>query len=121
LDHGTKNLMKNNAFKIEKLLGSFPNDTEEILSYLDKVKKYSGECGCSLGAKFLVVSLGIFVIYFFAFNDFELANILKTILFGILFIFTSSIVGKLVGIWIARIRLALLYKFLIVKYQIQGE
>jgi hypothetical protein len=113
--------MKKITFKIENMLNSFPNDREEILQYVDRAKKYSSECGCSLGAKFLIASIGIFIFYFFHSNDFGIANLLKEILLGILFIFTSSIVGKLTGIGIARMRLALLSKYLISKYHISGE
>jgi|SRR5882762_2662021 len=113
--------MKKTRFKIENLLNSLPNDREEILPYIDRVKKYSHECGCSLGAKFLVASIGIFLIYFFHANDFAIANLLKQIFLGILFIFTSSIAGKLIGIGIARIRLALLCKYLIGKYHLPGK
>jgi hypothetical protein len=113
--------MKKTTFKIENLLNSFPNDREEIFLYMDKVKKYSSECGCSMGAKFLMVSIGIFLIYFFRSNDFGVANLLKEFLLGILFIFTSSIIGKLIGIGIARLRLVLLSKYLIRKYRVLGE
>jgi len=113
--------MKKTSFKIENLLDSFPNDREKILLYVDRVKKYSNECGCSMGAKFLMASIGIFLIYFFHSNDCGIANLLKEFLFGMLFIFTSSIIGKLIGIGIARIRLARLSKYLIGKYHVLGE
>jgi len=113
--------MKKPSFKIDTLLNSFPNDREEILLYVDRVMKYRYERGCSLGAKFLLAAIGIFLIYFFHSHDFGLANLLKEIPLGLLFIFTSSIIGKLIGIGIARLRLALLYRYLIGKYHLLGE
>lgn len=113
--------MKDSTFKIENLLNSSTHDREEILLYVNRVKKYSSECGCSLGATFLMASIGVFIIYLFLSNGFGVANLLNQLLLGIFFIFTSSIVGKLIGIGMARIRLALLYKYLIARYQIQGE
>ena len=107
--------MKELAFKIEEFISSFPDDREEMLSYINRAKKYSSECGCSLGAKFLMVSTAIFIVYFFLSNDFAMANLPEEIFLGTLFIFTSTIVGKLAGIGIARIRLALLYKHLTAK------
>jgi len=113
--------MKKNTFKIENLLSSFPNDRQEIHLHVDRLKKYKDECGCSMGAKFLIASMGIFIIYFFHSHHFGIVDLLQQILLGIFSIFTSSIVGKIIGIGIARIRLALLYKHLFAKYPISGE
>lgn len=113
--------MKKTTIKFENLLLAFPDDREEILLSVDRAKQYRGECGCSLGAKFLIASLGIFGIYFFVFGDIDLISMLWEILLGLLFIFVATLVGKFMGIGIARIRLALLYRSLLAKYPIPGD
>ena len=113
--------MKTLLFKMDNLLGSLPHDSEEKRFYASRVKKYGMECGCSLGAKFLIASTGMFIVYFSLSNHFGIANLFKEILLGMFFIFTSSVAGKLIGIGMARIRLALLYKYLIAKYPVRGE
>lgn len=109
--------MKKSSFVIENLLISFPRDREEILHHADNMRKYSSECGCSLGALFLAASLAAYALYLF-FWDLSAAHLPRDILWGMLFIFVSSIVGKLIGIGIARIRLALLYRYLSTKYKV---
>jgi hypothetical protein len=109
--------VRNTSVKIGNLLNSFPSDGEGRSLYLENAKKYSTECGCSLGAKFLAASIGVFIVYLFLSHDFGLETLIKQMLFGTFFVFTASIVGKLIGIGIARIRLVLLYRYLVTKYQ----
>ena len=118
--------MKNTTVKIGNLLNSFPTDREERSRYLENAKQYSTECGCSLGAKFLATSFGVFMIYVFLSNDFGIASLVKYILLGTVFVFTSGIAGKLIGIGVARIKLVLLYRDLVgksraINHHILGE
>lgn len=110
--------------KIENLISSLPDDNTEKPLYRDSFKKYVHECGCSLGAKFLAISIAIFivyVVYLIFFSDLETANILALGPLGIFFVFISGIVGKLIGIGIAKLKLALFYRNLIDKYHIRGR
>lgn len=66
----------------------------------------------------MVISSLLWIVYLFASRGFILPNLLMTGLLGLVFIFTSTIAGKLLGIGIARLRLALLYKQLIARYHI---
>ncbi len=92
-----------------------------MLPYVNQAKQYSTECGCAMGAKFLAVALGIFVIYFISAHNFEFINILKQLALGMLFLFAASTAGKFIGIGLARIRLAMLYRQLAQKFPNQGD
>ncbi len=105
---------------LEGLLHSFPEERESLRPYVDRAKAYSNECGCSMGGAFLLGSLGLLILYCFLFNGFGRGNLLTDALWGTAFVFSAGIVGKLTGIGIARIRLALLYRHLVVKYQMKG-
>jgi hypothetical protein len=88
--------------------------------YVERAAAYSNECGCGMGGAFLIGSIGVLFLYGFFFKGFGGDNLLTEALCGIAFVFTASIVGKLTGIGIARIRLALLYRHLRVKYELEG-
>jgi hypothetical protein len=113
--------MKYSHIKIENLLNSLPDEREELLPYVAKVKQYSSECGCSLGGKFLLASLALCVARFLLVTPVGFPNLLKQFLLAILFIFFSSIAGKLIGIGLAKIQLAGLYRHLNAKYGLEGE
>lgn len=113
--------MKNSRSTLDNLLTSLPHRRDELLPYVAEVKKYSSECGCSLGGKFLIASAALWALRWIFFTPHSSANVLKQILLGILFVFCSSILGKLAGITVAKIRLALLYQHLRFKYGLEGE
>jgi FtsH-binding integral membrane protein len=112
--------MNKASLRIEQLLESFPREREEILVYVNRTKKYANECGCSLGATFLATATGVVIVYAFYFNRFGVSGIGRIILWGIPFVLAASIVGKLIGIGVARIRLVLLYRHVIAKYHLEG-
>ncbi len=107
--------------QIENLLSFYPNEREELLPYIEKAKQYSTECGCAMGARFLAAAFGIFLIYFISVHNYGFVNILKQWGLGMLFIFVSSILGKFIGIALARIRLELLYHQLLTRFSARGE
>ena len=113
--------MKRADFKIENLLDSLPDKRDELLPYVAKVKKYSSECGCSLGGKFLLISIALCLVRFFLVPPLGFASLLKQASIGIPFVFISSIAGKLIGISLAKINLALIHRDLIAKYGLEGE
>lgn len=110
--------MKNVILSLEQLLHSIPEDRDTLRPYFERAKSYSNECGCSMSAAFLAVSFGLLILYGFVSDGFGGANLLTVVLASSAFVFTASVIGKLTGIGIARLRLALLYRRLSVKYQI---
>ncbi len=105
---------------LERLLHSFPEERESLRPYVDRAKAYSNECGCSMGGAFMVGSLGLLILYGLLFNGFGRGNLLTDALWGTAFVFGAGIVGKLTGIGIARIRLAMLYRHLRIRYHMEG-
>ncbi|MEO8150901.1 MAG: hypothetical protein ABI723_24925 [Bacteroidia bacterium] len=77
--------------------------------YMDKIKKYRNECGCSMGGVFTIISALFYVWYMHsALHDFSLFMMAKIIFFGIISILTAGLFGKIIGIAVARIKLLLL-------------
>jgi hypothetical protein len=110
------------VLELERLLTCFPQDRNEIRSHIRKAKKLKRDCGCSMGAAFLVGSTFIFaVITAFVSSRLDRLSFAKYLLYGAIAVLTSTIVGKVTGIAIARIRLALLYKHLLSKHSIQED
>src|ERR1035437_8166060 len=97
-------------YKIDKILERIPNDNEQKICYVEKIKKYSNECGCSWGANFLMASIGGVIVYLIFYYDWKNTNPVKLILTAALAIFICSGIGKVLGIAIAKIKLQLLYK-----------
>lgn len=106
---------------LERLLRSFPEERESLRPYVDRATSYGNECGCSMGGAFLVVSLALVILYVFLFNKLDKANLIADVVLGTAFVFIAGIVGKLAGIFIARIRLAMLYRHLRIRYRVEGE
>ncbi len=78
--------------------------------YMDKIKKYRNECGCSMGGVFTIIAALFYVLYIYlAINDFSLFMVAKTIFFGIVTILIAGLSGKIIGIFVARIKLLLLF------------
>ena len=102
--------MNKTSLKIEQLLKEFPYEQLNKEYLLEKTKNLSNECGCLLAGIFLVISMIILISYVFLMSN---INLLKTISIGLLFIFISAVIGKLLGIGIAKVRLLLLYKLLL--------
>lgn len=90
----------------------FVTDRKNADFYLTKIHTYENECGCFLGAILVVFSVVAFTLYTLV-VDWTSVNIVVHGLSGGLFIFLAAGVGKAIGIGIARVRLQLLYKFLI--------
>lgn len=96
---------------VEKmLLHSLPEGSEEKVRLVTKIRKYRNECGCSMGARFLVAATLATILYWVVLNEGGQVNILWRGLASLLFIFLSAVIGKLTGLSIARFRLCILLK-----------
>jgi len=113
--------MNDYTFNMQRALNLYPEHSSHILQDMERIKQLSTECGCSMGAKFMLVSTGIVGIYIVFFNKFVFPKILMDILIGFTIIFVSSMIGKMLGIGLAKLRLTQLYRSLQSKYPIQGE
>lgn len=96
---------------VEKmLLHSLPEGSEEKVHLVTKIRKYRNECGCSMGARFLVAATFATILYWAVLSNGVRVNILWSVLASLLFIFLSAVIGKLTGLSIARFRLGMLLK-----------
>lgn len=101
--------LKDIKHKINCVLNAIPDDELDKAYYAARVKKYSSACGCGTGSVFLFVSLAAFIFFVFTGQILKYAHPLTVITMGLLFVFLSAALGKLLGIGTARIRLLILY------------
>ena len=102
---------------LDRLLRARPDERAQLRPYVDRAKALSGECGCSMGGAFMVTALVLVIVRTVASADPADARLMGRVLRGAAFIFAGGVVGKLVGIGIARVRLAWLYRQLRVRYR----
>lgn len=102
------------TLKVNQQSYQFANIGNDKTFYLEKINKYKQECGCSLGAIFMMSAVVVFSVHTFLI-DWDNLDLLKLSLFGPPFILLFTAVGKFAGIGIARFKLKLLYEYLIQK------
>ena len=107
------------SLTIERLLDSFPEERENLRPYVDRAKAYANECGCTMGGVFAMVSVGLLIAYYLFFDGFGAGNLIVNGLTMATLVFSAGITGKLIGIGLARIRLALLYRQLHTRYELK--
>lgn len=88
---------------------------ENILLLRNRMKAYRKDCGCTMGTVFFLSAILLVIIYLY-FNGVDEGHSFRNTLLGIVFCLCSAVIGKLVGIGIARIRLALLSRRLRLQY-----
>jgi hypothetical protein len=106
---------------LQRLWRALPEETDKLRPYVEKVKSYRNECGCAMGGVFLIGSLLLLVVDGLFFNGIIGGHWLTTALRGTAFAFGASIAGKATGIGVARIRLALMYRELRIRYDTERE
>jgi hypothetical protein len=88
---------------IDALLARLPADDPERATLQARAVAYSAECGCKLGATFLAGALVLAVVYL------ALAGPgLLTCGVALAFVFIATIVGKLIGLLVASVKLSFL-------------
>lgn len=106
---------------LEHFWRTHPSEREELRPYAEKARAYRNECGCSMGAAFLAASIVILVIRSAVFHFAVNGRWFMAIVHAIVLMLGAAILGKLVGIAAARIRLLLLYRDLRNRYGARGE
>lgn len=105
---------------LDQLWRTLPSERGNLRPYVERAKAYRNECGCSTGAAFFGASLLFLVVrgifFHFAAND----RWFSAIFHATLLLFGAAILGKAVGIGVARIRLLLLYRDLQIRYHLSG-
>ena len=105
---------------LETLLRSRPQDREFLHDYVRRAKTYHNECGCAMSGIFLVGASLFLVLDFLWLRGPIHGDLLFQLFAGAAFIFGSAAIGKLIGMGIARIRLALLYRDLRIRFEPEG-
>ena len=95
---------------LEYLLRSRPEQRDRLQPYVRRAKAYSNECGCAMSGAFLVVAMALVMIRGFSHHGVFQAGILSQLVACWMLVFAAGLAGKLTGIAIARVRLALLYR-----------
>lgn len=103
---------KNLIININNILQLYP-DNEKKQLYLKKISKYNNECGCSMGAKFFIVSIFVCFVHSFFFLIVNWNKLIIQIPLYLLFTLLFTILGKLIGLGIAKFKLYRIYKFLV--------
>jgi hypothetical protein len=88
---------------------------DELLSWQIKLNSFVNECGCSLGAKFMFAFVAIYLAIIVVWPDLIVQGLLYKILIGIAIFFSGAIIGKVIGIKMAKINFRKSCKQLMVK------
>jgi VIT1/CCC1 family predicted Fe2+/Mn2+ transporter len=91
------------ARAVDGLIARLPPDDPEREALQAQAARYGRACGCSVGGLFLVASALLVVAYFAAVGELGVRSGLA----GLAFVLVATIVGKLVGISLATLRLRL--------------
>jgi hypothetical protein len=105
---------------IDRLWRLLPEERPRLRPYVERAEAYRKDCGCSMGGAFLVGSFGLVILDGVLFGGFARGSVLTVVLRGAAWVFGATIIGKLVGIGIARFRLTRLYRRLRVEYHVEG-
>ena len=102
---------------LDQLLRSRPDERERFLPYVQRAKALHGECGCSLGGAFALTALLALVVDRLRFGVVLQGGLIRSLLLGAALVFAAGLTGKLIGVGVARLRLALLYRHLRAQYE----
>ena len=101
--------------KIEQYLDQLSREDCDKQFYIEKIKKYRAECGCTLSGIFFIAAIAILGTHIFQAQDASQISNFKSIFYGFSFILISAFVGKVIGLALAGVKLQLLYIKLILQ------
>ena len=108
--------MRRSESVLDRLLRSMPNEREQLRPYVDRAKALSSECGCSMGGALMVAALALVLGYEVTHDGSPQRGLVIRLLWDAAIVFAAGVAGKLIGLGIARVRLAWLYRELRVRY-----
>jgi hypothetical protein len=102
--------MKRKALEtIDQILARLPDGQPDSAAVRARAARHATDCGCAMGAAFLVAAVLIAAAYFVWYRTPHPGSVL----IGAAGVFLAAIAGKLVGLLLAAIRLALLKRKLL--------
>src|SRR5262245_4805877 len=81
-----------------------------IRDYVRQANQMRGECGCAMGGKFFLAAAAVALVYLVHRIQSSPSDLVKQTLLALVGVFACSLVGKFIGIGMARIRLAFLHR-----------
>jgi hypothetical protein len=93
---------------VDHLLAHVPRDDPERAELVSRARKYSRDCGCAMGGAFLGVAVLLTIAYLTATLDVSVRSLVA----GAVCVFAATVVGKLIGLLLAWVRLVVLYRSL---------
>ena len=84
-------------------------DRQQLVPYVDRVEKLQSECGCAMSGAFASVALLVAIAAGVARYS-TVESPVRSVCLALLAVFVAGLLGKGIGISIARIRLWLLYR-----------
>ena len=105
---------------LNRLWTSLPAERETLRRYAARAKSYRNECGCAMGGAFIAVTLTALILYGLVYRGFSWDHWLIDLVSATACLFGASILGKMLGIGLARIRLILLGRELHRRYRGTG-
>lgn len=104
-------LIKKRKYNFSEIVIDLPYFTvEENKKYSDKINKYYLSCGCETGTYFMIFAILFATIISVCELFFKATPLLWGIIYSVIFVLISAIIGKLTGLLIAKIRLHKTFK-----------
>lgn len=96
------------AHRIDDLLARVPADDPEKAALEARARAHSRDCGCAMSGAFLGVALLLTLVYVAATVDLSI----RTALASAMFVLLATLLGKLTGLLLAWVKLAVLHRSL---------
>lgn len=94
-------MITNLANRVDALAVGLPDSDPRKADFRSRIAALSNECGCTMGGVFLVVAAAVVIAFFIATSWLSVA----TGLLGCGFVLAMSLLGKVVGLFVVRVRL----------------
>jgi multidrug efflux pump subunit AcrB len=98
---------------VDALIARIPADDPAYAQARDRARSFAQDCGCSMGATFMAVAMAVAIVRWIIVPSFEPAGAL----YALGSVVTAAVVGKAVGLALARVRLSLLQRSLAREWQ----
>jgi len=98
---------------VDDLLVDISRDDPERVELVARARKHSRDCGCSMGAAFLGVAVLLTLAYLAATLEVSVRGVFA----GALFVVVATLLGKLIGLLLAWVKLVVLYRSLLRRSQ----
>ena len=96
------------ASLVDDLLALISRDDPERVELVARARKHSRDCGCAMGGAFLGIAVLLTLGYLAATPDVSARSVLA----GALFVVITTLLGKLLGLLLAWVKLVVLYRSL---------